>query len=174
MASILGNLLTKSYTISELMAIDSGRQERASGCSVNLSEIYHEIQRESILEKFKKLFFRDRATMNVHYVIFKFNVSSDTGHNHTVLIKTQPDFLGTEGLNSRVQIFCTCKDFMFRSAWLLNQHKSLFRSDSTEAKLGRAITEKPKSQTSKSLLCKHAFAALSYLQNNYLYIMKTL
>ena len=68
----------------------------------------------------------------------------------------------------------TCKDFQFRSAYVLNKHKSLFRSESTEARLGRAITEAPKKGHSTSLLCKHAFAALSYLQNNYSYIMQSL
>jgi hypothetical protein len=174
MASILSNLLTKSYTISELMAIDSGRQERASGCSVVLDNVYHEIQQESILEKFKRLFFRDKSMMNIHYVVFKFKVTSNTGNTHTVIIRTHPDYSGTEGLNNRIQIYCTCKDFQFRSAYVLNKHKSLFRSDSTEARLGRAITEAPKKGHSTSLLCKHAFAALSYLQNNYSYIMQSL
>lgn len=174
MASILSNLLTKSYSISDLMAIDSGRQERAAGCSVVLTDTYHEIQRESILEKFKRLFFRDKSIMNVHYVIFKFKVISGTGNEHTVIIRTHPDYSGTEGLNNRVQIFCTCKDFQFRSAYILNQHKSLFRSDATEAKLGRAMTEAPKAKSTTSLLCKHAYAALSYLNNNYNYIMQTL
>ena len=72
MASILSNLLTKSYSISELMSIDSGRQERAGACSVRLEETYHEIQKESILDKFKRMFFRDKSMMNIHYVIFKF------------------------------------------------------------------------------------------------------
>jgi hypothetical protein len=174
MASILSNLLTKSYTISELMAIDQSRQQRAGACQVNLVETYHEIQKEGILDKFKRLFFRDKNMMNIHYVIFKFKVTSDTGNIHTVIIRTHPDYSGTEGLNNRIQIFCTCRDFQFRSAWLLNQHKSLFRSDATEARLGRAITEAPKSNSTKSLLCKHAFAALSYLSNNYSYIMQTL
>ena len=174
MASILSNLLTKSYTISELMAIDQARQERAGSCQVNLVETYHEIQKESILDKFKRMFFRDKNTMNIHYVIFKFKVTSDTGNIHTVIVRTHPDYAGTEGLNNRVQIYCTCRDFQFRSAWVLNQHKSLFRSDATEAKLGRAITEAPKANHTKSLLCKHAFAVLSYLSNNYSYIMQTL
>ena len=174
MASILSNLLTRSYSISDLMSIDSGRQERASGCSVSLVNTYHEIQKESILEKFKRLFFRDKSIMNVHYVIFKFKVTSGSGNEHTVIIRTHPDYAGTEGLDNKVQVYCTCKDFQFRSAYILNQHKSLFRSDATEARLGRAITEAPKSKTATSLLCKHAYAALSYLNNNYNYIMQTL
>ena len=174
MASILSNLLSKSYTIADLMSIDAGRQEKANNCSVSLENIYHEIERESILEKFKKLFFRDKTTMNIHYVIFKFKVKSDTGNTHTILIRTHPDYAGTEGLNNRVQIFCTCRDFQFRSAWELNQRKSLFRSDDTDIKLGRAITEKPKSEARKSLLCKHAFAAINYLSNNYNYLMQSL
>ena len=174
MASILSNLLTRSYSISDLMSIDSGRQERASSCNVRLVDTYHEIQKESILEKFKRMFFRDKSIMNVHYVIFKFKVVSGSGNEHTVIIRTHPDYAGTEGLNNKVQIFCTCKDFQFRSAYVLNQHKSLFRSDATEARLGRAMTEAPKAKSSTSLLCKHAFAALSYLNNNYNYIMQSL
>lgn len=174
MASILSNLLTKSYSISELMSIDSGRQERANACSVRLEETYHEIQKESILDKFKRMFFRDKSMMNIHYVIFKFKVISNTGNEHTVLIRTHPDYAGTEGLGNKVQIYCTCRDFQFRSAYILNQHKSLFRSDATEARLGRAITEAPKKGHSTSLLCKHAYAALNYLQSNYQFIMQSL
>ena len=174
MASILSSLLTKSYSISEIMAIDSGRQDRASGCSVRLVETFHEVQKESILEKFLKLFFRDKSLMYTHYVTFKFKVTSNTGNEHTVLIRTHPDYMNTEGLNNRVQIYCTCKDFQFRSAWALNHHKSLFRSDATDSRLGIALTKAPKSTTTTSLLCKHAFAALRYLNNNYTTIMKSL
>ena len=50
-SSILSSILGVQYAIGELMNIDSGRQERASYCSVSLVKIYHEVKRESLLDK---------------------------------------------------------------------------------------------------------------------------
>ena len=61
---------------------------------------------------------------------------------------------------------CDCKDFMYRSAYELNRRHSLFLNDKTTASLGSALTIAPKRQ-SGSLLCKHAYAALQWLINNY-------
>ena len=40
-------ILSKQYTLGDVMNIDSGRQERASGCVVKLSNVYHELKDET-------------------------------------------------------------------------------------------------------------------------------
>ena len=75
MAGLLANLLTKRWTLSDLMNIDSSRQQKSSGCSTILQETYIEIKSEGIIDKFKRFFTRNKSVMNVMFVIFKFNVN---------------------------------------------------------------------------------------------------
>ena len=173
-SGILGSLFKKRWSIKDLMDIDEARQTKAASCIVSHLDTFHEIQKETLLGKFKRFFFRDKATINIYYVVFKFNVVSDTGSVNTVYIKTQPDFNQTEYLNNKVQIYCSCKDFMYRSAWVLKQHESLYRSLETDTKLGSSLTEAPKASTKTSVLCKHSYAALRFLATNYSTLMRNL
>lgn len=174
MVSILSSIFKKYWTIKDLMNIDQGRQTKSLSCKVSLVKTYHELKKETILERFKKFFTRRKDVMNVYYIIFKFSVLSDSGNTSTIFIRTQPDYNNIEFLNNRVQIYCSCKDFMYRSAWVLDQHNSLFRSQKTDMALGTSIQDAPKEKTKTSTLCKHSYAALMYLANNYTSIMKSL
>lgn len=171
--SIVGSLLGSQYTMGELMNIDAGRQERAAGCSVSFLGTFHEIRRESLLEKFRSIFL-GKPIITTYYVIFKFKVTSGSGKNYTVIIRTNPDFDLMNWTNNKVQIYCDCPDFKYRSAYILNQRKSLFLNDKVKIGLGEAITEAPKAKTRTSLLCKHSFAALQWLISNYSSIMRTI
>lgn len=171
--SILGSLVGSQYTIGELMNIDSGRQERASQCFVNLVGTYHELKKESLVDKFRGLFL-GKTILPTYYVIFKLNVTSGSGKNYTVIIKTNPDFDLQDWTNNKVQIYCNCPDFKFRSAYLLNKRNSLFTNDKIKTYLGESLSDAPKSKTKTSLLCKHSYAALQWLVNNYVSIMKTI
>lgn len=173
-SGVFGSLFKKRWSIKDLMDIDESRQTKAASCIVNHIDTFHEIKKETLLGKFKKFFARDKATINIYYVVFKFSVVSDTGSVNTVYIKTQPDFNQTEFLNNKVQIYCSCKDFMYRSAWVLNQHESLYRSLDTDNKLGTALTDAPKNTTKTSILCKHSYAALRFLATNYSTLMRNL
>ena len=166
-------LFTKQYTIGDVMNIDSGRQERASGCTVNLIKTFHELKEESVLEKFKALVL-GRGTVKKYYVTFKFEVTSDKGHKHFVFIRTAPDFDLTKWKSNKVKIYCDCADFKFRSAYLLNQHDALFLTSKIQGALGPAVSDAPRGKAPTSLLCKHGYAALNYLVNNYSNIMKTI
>ena len=171
MNSILSNIFNRKWTISDIMSADASRQQKSAGCSVMPLDTQIELVREGILDKFKRFFTRNKAVMNVMWVIFKFSVTSDTGHNHEIIIRTQFDPNGNLYTNNFVQIYCSCPDFKFKSAWQLGQHSALFRSDRTELKLGPAITNSPR-RPSVTILCKHAFAAVNYLVNNYSYLMR--
>lgn len=158
-------------TIGELMRIDSNRVEKASGCNVSLEKVYHELKKASLLDRFKA-FFRAEGLVNAYYVIFKLNVTSSSGNTYTVLIRTNPDFDLNKWETNPCKIFCNCPDFKFRCAYLLNQRDGLLLNSQIKLELGQALTDKPK--RTPSYLCKHSYAAVSWLIRNYSTIMKTI
>lgn len=171
MAGLLANIFNKRWTLSDLMNVDVSRQQKSSGCSVYLQETFVEIVSENIIDKFKKFFIRNKSMMNVMYVVFKFSVISETGHSYNVYIRTQYDPYSMLFMKNPAQVYCGCADFKFKSAWKLNQHSSLFRSDRTDLELGPAISNAPKKNYGVTL-CKHSYAAVMYLINNYTHLMK--
>ena len=112
--------------------------------------------------------------MNVYYVIFQFNVISDTGHSYKVFIRTLADFNGSEFMKNKIQVYCGCQDFKYRSAYILNKKNGLFINDRIKINLGAALTEKPKSKTQTTYLCKHSYAAIQWLVSNYSNLIKTI
>jgi len=169
--NILSGLLSRQYTIRELMQIDVGRQGRATNCIVKLDKVYHELKRETIADKVRS-FFTGKPIITMYYLIFKFTVLSGTGHTYTVYIRTNPDFSLKNWADSTVKIYCDCPDFKYRSAYQLNKRNSLFKTPKIVTELGPALTDAPKRGT--TLLCKHSFAALSWLMNNWTNVMKTI
>lgn len=170
MASILDGLKGKrQYTIGELMTVDAGRQERAAGCKATLVKTYHELQPETVLDKFRA--FLGKSSVPIYYMTFKFEVESGSGSKYNVYIKTNPDFSLKNWASNQVQIYCECADFKYRSAYTLNRRGSLFLTSKIASELGEAMSDAPKRGT--TLLCKHAYAALSWLMNNWTFIMRT-
>lgn len=172
---ILGNIINKiigrdQYTIGELMKIDEKRKNKAAQCKVNLVKTFHVLQKESVLDKFKQ-FFTGKPAILTAYVVFKLRVISDTGSVHYVFIKADPDFTLSGYNQNKVQIYCDCADFKYRSAPTLKSRNSLFTTtkltipDESGSKTGRHVVP--------SLLCKHALAALLWLKQNYSTVMKT-
>ena len=160
-------------TIGELMNIDPGRQFRAQMCSVSLQKVYHEVRNETLLEKIKA-FFLGKSSIKAYYIIIKLSVLSDSGSNHTVLIRISPDFKTSRLMSNNVQIYCNCSDFKYRSAYILNNKKGLFLNDRIKINLGSALTDKPKTKTQTTYLCKHAYAALQWLVSNYSSLIGTI
>lgn len=158
-------------TLGDLLNIDSGRQNKAAGCTVELVKIYHELESEPIPDAIKAQY-GGRNTLNIYYTIFKFTVTSDTGNKHTVFIKTAPDFEGSGWQDNPTQVYCDCPDFMYRSAYTLRGGAGLFENAKTKMALGQALTTPPKRTT--SLLCKHAYAAIKWFVANYNNLMKTI
>ena len=163
------DIFKKPYTLGELMNIDQGRQQRAQYCSVQLVDTYHELKKEGLLDKFRSRLL-GKPSIESYFVIFKFSVSSGPGHEHTVYIRVAPDFDLKNYTSSRVQIYCSCEDFKYRSAYMLERRGSLFSNDRIDLDLGPAKTDAPRRQG--SLLCKHAFAAVNYFIQNYQNIMR--
>lgn len=169
--SILKGIFNKQYTIGELMNIDSARQGRASVCQVKLIKTYHEVKRENLLDKFKSLF-TGKSSVITYYVTFKFQVTSGSGHSYNVFIRTNPDFSLKNWASNTVKIYCECADFKYRSAYTLDKRNSLFKTPKIQSALGSALTDAPTRGT--TLLCKHSYAALQWLMNNWSSIMKTI
>jgi len=163
--------MARQITIGELMTIDSGRIEKASGCVVSLERTYHELKKATILDRFKA-FFRSTGLVNAYYVIFKLSVVSASGHKYTVIVKVNPDFDLVHWQSNPCKIYCNCPDFKFRCAYTLGQRGGLFVNERIRIELGQAMTDKPKRQP--SYLCKHSYAALEWLIDNYSNIMKTI
>ena len=63
-------------------------------------------------------------------------------------------------------------DNLQANTYILNQNNSLFATNRTKISLGSAITERPKTKTATSLLCKHAYAVIKWLLINYKNVMK--
>ena len=171
--SILNNLFGRQYTIGELMNIDKARQGRASNCTPILVKIFHTLKQEGVLDKFKS-FVTGKTTIKTYYITFKFEVKSDTGNMHYVYIQIDPDFSLKNWSGNRVKIYCDCADFKYRSAYILDKRSSLFVTSKIKMALGSAMTEVPTGKKGTTLLCKHSFAALTWLMNNYSNIMKTI
>jgi hypothetical protein len=170
--SIFSNILGIQYTIGELMNIDAARQLKSKQCKVKLIKIYHELKKENLLDKFKRVFGLGNS-VKVYYLVFKFEVHSDTGNKHIVFVRTSPDFSLQNWSYNKVKIYCDCNDFKFRSAYTLNQRNSLFLTPRILKALGGAENESPK-RVSPTLLCKHAFASLNWLMANYQKVMKSI
>lgn len=163
-------IFSRKYTISELLTTDSSRQEKAMNSKVSLVRKFYEVRKETIFGRFRSLV-GNKSSALMYYVILQFQVISDTGNVHTVYIKVDSDFDLSLGNSNRVEIYCDCADFSYRSAWALNEHGSLFQNSRIRAILGRSLTEKPKREAT-SILCKHSYAALSWLLDNYRGVMK--
>lgn len=172
--SILDKLFGRQYTLGELMNIDEDRQRKSYDYSVKLVKTYHQVKPESLLSKFKS-FFLGNNTALMYYVIFKLSVTSNSsGKSYEVIIRTDPDYDLNNWMNNRVKIYCSCPDFKYRSAYVLEKRNSLFTNDRIKTALGSAMVDAPKGKHRTSLLCKHAFAALSWLLDNYQTVMKTI
>lgn len=172
--SIFSGLLNRRKSLSALAAMaDSKRSQGAGSCNVSLEDTYYEIKKETILEKFKHLFTRQKSIMNSLYVIFKFTVYSGSGNSHKVIVRMLYDPQGVLGPGQNItQIYCDCADFIYRSTYILNQSGSLFRSQDSDLKLGVAIGTAPKkTNTSAGSICKHCVAVVNYIMSNYSYLM---
>ena len=158
-------------TLGNLMNIDSGRQNKAASCTVELLKTYHELNIESIPDTIKSNF-GNHNMIQVYQIVLKLLVTSDTNKKHIVFIKTNPDYDLINWENNTAEVYCDCEDFKYRSAYILESNNALFENDKTKLLLGPALTTPPKRTT--NLLCKHAFAAVNWFIENYSNIMKTI
>ena len=173
MASILSGLFNRRYTIGELMAVDEGRQQKASRCRVSLLNTYYSLKKENLIGKIRN-FIKGTPNRTVFYITFKVQVKSDTGSFYNVYLQIDPDFNLSKSDSNPIKVYCGCADFKYRSAYELGRRGSLFLSSRTKSDLGDAYKTAGTGKRGKTLLCKHAYAAVNWLLNNYGNLMKNL
>lgn len=157
-------IIKKSLGLSDMLSSDPARGARAGACTVQFLGKQYILGTETLPDKLRNAL--RRTQIGTYYIVFKFQVTSETGHSHKVYIQTLP----VADLSGPAKVYCDCNDFKFRCAYTLEQNGSLLRSPKTDAKLGEAITTAPKS-SSGTLLCKHALAAVQeLLRNSNLYL----
>lgn len=160
---MIKNLLNRQLTIKDLLDIDEGRIDRSKELDVKLIKIFNVVKEENWLEKFIN-FFKNKPKL-IYYKIFKYEVSSDSGNKYTVFIKVSPSFNVNKFLSNKVQIFCTCADFMYRAAYNLNRKDNVYLNKATKAHLGDALKIAP-TKVMTTPICKHIYAAMMYFRNH--------
>lgn len=163
----------KNWRIGDIYNTSQERQFKSNACSVSLKGISRTIEKVPVADGWKSLFFRNKSTMNILWVVFDFQVASnESGKSYPVKVRVQYDPYGNMMMDGRIQVYCGCPDFKFGSAYELNNHGALYRSESTDIELGPSITTAPKKKRNGGVLCKHSYAALSYFLGNYQKLMK--
>jgi hypothetical protein len=163
---LLDNLFKSKYSIRDILNIDQNRINRSSELTVKLIAVYSRVQQETVWDNIKKFFNRNKSTMNVYYKILKYKVKSNSGSEYTVVIELQPSFDYNIFLTNPIKVYCNCYDFRYRSAYNLNKHNSLFLNNKVKTDLSKALLEPPRKVTT-SPCCKHVYACLQDLYNNY-------
>ena len=175
MAGLFGRIFgTDQYTISDLMSLDDGRISKSSQLDVKLDKVFHRIQKESIWNKIKNLFSRNKSSINLYYIDIRYKVKSPSGSEYIVLIEMNPSFDPNKFFSNPVKIYCQCDDFKYRCAYNLNKRGNVLRGDKIDTELGQALTDAPKKNFKTSPACKHVYACLSDLQKNYRNIINSL
>lgn len=178
MAGLFSSIGYKTLTLNQLIQIDQGRQERSAYLVPELDKVYHLVKQETLWEKVRKFFTRDKTVVNMYYNVYVYNVSSPSGSVHRVFIEMQPNFNKTYFFDNIAKVYCTCADFKFRYAWELKMRDNLFRNRRIDMELGIAIQQEPTEKTKNSSLgshmCKHVYAAINHLSSHYNEIMNNL
>lgn len=175
MAGLFGSIFgLDPYSISDLMSLDDGRTSKSSSLSVNLEGVFHRVQKESIWDKIKKFFTRNKVSINLYHLDIKYKVNCPSGSTYTVLIELNPNFNSNKFLENPIKVYCQCEDFKYRCAYDLNKRKNLLRNNKIDTSLGQALTDSPKKGFKTSPACKHVYACLLDLKKNYKTILKSL
>ena len=102
---MIGSIFSgKQYTIGDLMQIDAVRQNKSTGCKVVLEDIYHEVKKETLIDKLKS--FLGMSTVAMYYITLKLSVISTSGKTYTVYIQTPPDFSLVNWQGNKIKIYC--------------------------------------------------------------------
>lgn len=162
---------SRSWAIEDIFNTTQERQFKSGGCSVSYEGVTRHLEKLPIIDRWKSLFFRNKSSMYTLWVTFSFKVTSnESGKVYPIKIRVQYDPYNELVYKGKIQIYCGCPDFKFGSAYELNQHDALYRSEETDLKLGPSITTSPKKRRG-GILCKHSYAAVNYLIENYKTLM---
>jgi len=160
---------TKSLTLADLMEINSERVIRSKEIKITKVEQFLVTKKPSFLgslfKKLKELF--EKKPYEVLYKVLRYEVINTlNGDKHVCIIKVPMHVDRQKLMSQKVEVYCDCADFMYRCAWVLNDHNNLFLNDATKKKLGIAISTKPM-KVKTSVACKHLYKCIEDLVDNY-------
>lgn len=153
-------------TLEELTVVDEARAAKASACKVVLAKTHHTVATPVTTDTNKKR----KSTIKKYFITLVFQVTSDSKTRHKVYIQLNPDFSLKNWKKNTVKVACDCSDFIYRAVYILNQNGALFVNDRLLGKYSTALKTAPKKEP-ECLVCKHVYAAILYLINNYKAIM---
>jgi len=148
----------------DLLDIDQSRIQRSDDIKVSLewSRMLTTPRKGFFSKLWGKLFNKPYILSN----LLKFKATNTkSGNEYICFIELQPTDSYQKLLKTKVKVFCSCNDFKYRAAYVLNKEDNLFLIPATEKHLGIAITEAPRVIT-PTTLCKHLYAVVDYLKNN--------
>lgn len=92
-------------------------------------------------------------------------INKKSGNEYICYLELKPANSYTKLLKSEAKIFCSCNDFKYRSAYVLNKENNLFTAPAINEHLGIAVSEKPRIVI-PTPMCKHLVAVVDFLRNN--------
>lgn len=150
--------------LKELLDIDPGRIQRSADIKVTL--VWNKMLTTKRKGFWNKLWGLIKGQPYIVTNLLKFQTENKlNGSKYTCYIELKPVDNYQKLLKTKVKVFCSCNDFKYRSAYILNKDNNLFLAPVIERHLGIALTEKPK-VVNPTKLCKHLFAVISYLKTN--------
>jgi len=161
---------TKPLTLEDLKDIDSGRIQRSKDLRIKKVDQYLVTDKPdtllgTIYRKFLEVI--AKKPFEVLSKVLKYEIVNTKNNNsHIVIIKVPMHVDEKKLMKQKVKIYCDCSDFMYRCAWVLNNHNNLFLNSRIKDALGIAISTQPM-KVKPTVACKHAYAAIEDLIKNY-------
>jgi len=157
-------LFTKTLTIKDLLNLDDGRIDRSKNLTVKYVGTENVLIPMRFIDKVLKII---TGKVKLLYTkLVRYEVKSDSGSVYTVFIKVSPGFTIDQFYKQRVEVFCSCADFMYRAAYNLNNTNNLVKIKATTEHLGQALKIKP-TKVSTTPICKHVYAVIQQFKKDY-------
>lgn len=150
----------------KLLDIDDGRLKRAEDIKVDLLQTHTVLSEPSnfLVRLIRRLLMRPKI---LTYVLV-FECTNIKNYNkYKVAVELSPQVSFQKLLSTKVKYYCSCDDFLYRAAWVLNNDESLFINASNKDRLKPAITQKPQHMNRTTTMCKHVAAVFEYIRKNF-------
>jgi len=156
-------LFTRTLTIGDLIEIDNQRKDRSRNLKVKYETTYTIAKEMNFFGKLLNFFRRGPKTFISKLI--RYTVVSDSGSNYTVFVRVYPGFNEKKFLSNKVEVFCSCPDFMYRAAYNLNKSDNLVKIPATIDHLGEALKVAP-TVVETTHICKHVYAVIEHLKTH--------
>lgn len=155
----------KALTLDDLRQIDAGRIARSEDIDIQKRERFIVNENPSVFKKLLR--FITRKPVVITSCVMKYSVYNRKEKTHYEVILKCPLHIDKNSvLNQFVQIYCSCPDFKYRAAWLLNSKGNLFLNDRIRNALGIAVDTQPM-KVRPTIACKHCYACIKDFVRRY-------